>query len=61
MTNDEIPKDVRSTNDEIRSGQHRAVSRDIGFFLNSVIRASSFLRHWVLRHSSFLKVISHEG
>ncbi|MBI5760570.1 MAG: YHS domain-containing protein [Planctomycetales bacterium] len=46
MTNAEVPNDERSSNDEARNGNGHAVS-------SFVIRHSSFLRHWVFRHSSF--------
>jgi ferredoxin-type protein NapH len=47
MTNDEMTNDARNPNDECRMTQALPKS-------SFVIRASSFLRHWVLRHSSFL-------
>ncbi len=46
MTNDEIPNDERSSNDEARKGNGPTVS-------SFDIQHSSFLRHWVFRHSSF--------
>jgi ferredoxin-type protein NapH len=49
MTNDERPNDEGNPNDEIRITP--VASKSTSSF---VIRASSFLRHWVLRHSSFL-------